>query len=330
MITLANIKKAIYCLNKRIDLLEQNGGSGGVSYSEVTELQNKVTALESIISEGENPTAAIDKFNEIVAFLNSIQNTDTLSGLLQDIISQIPDAQIQSDWNQTNTSAKDYIKNKPTIPSLTEYATEQWVRQQGYLTLHQDISGKVNSSDLAAVATSGDYADLINKPTIPAAQIQSDWNQSDNTAKDFIKNKPSVIERSEMGVASGIATLDENGHIPSEQMEGDYLDVVADAFAQQQAEINALRSMLTDISSKINISTRLVDSEEYYKVGVPTILYCSGVPNATNIPLNWNSNIMGEWTGVPRFIGQMYIDISSSKLFMSKQLTNSTGDWFQV
>jgi len=29
----------------------------------------------------------------------------------------IPDAQIQSDWNQSNTGAKDYIKNKPTIPS---------------------------------------------------------------------------------------------------------------------------------------------------------------------------------------------------------------------
>lgn len=29
----------------------------------------------------------------------------------------IPAAQIQADWNQTNTSAKDFIKNKPTIPS---------------------------------------------------------------------------------------------------------------------------------------------------------------------------------------------------------------------
>jgi len=32
------------------------------------------------------------------------------------------------------------------------------------LTEHQDISGKANSADLAAVATSGDYDDLINKP----------------------------------------------------------------------------------------------------------------------------------------------------------------------
>lgn len=30
----------------------------------------------------------------------------------------VPDAQIQSDWNQTNTSAKDYIKNKPPLGDL--------------------------------------------------------------------------------------------------------------------------------------------------------------------------------------------------------------------
>jgi hypothetical protein len=39
---------------------------------------------------------------------------------------------------------------------------------------------------------SGNYTDLSNKPTIPDAQIQSDWTQSDNALKDFIKNKPSI------------------------------------------------------------------------------------------------------------------------------------------
>lgn len=48
------------------------------------------------------------------------------------------------------------------------------------------------SADLATVATTGDYDDLTNKPTIPAAQVQSDWNQSDSTAVDFIKNKPTI------------------------------------------------------------------------------------------------------------------------------------------
>ena len=51
---------------------------------------------------------------------------------------------------------------------------------------------KANSSDLATVATTGDYDDLLNKPTIPAAQVQSDYAQSDNTQVDYIKNKPDI------------------------------------------------------------------------------------------------------------------------------------------
>ena len=47
-------------------------------------------------------------------------------------------------------------------------------------------------ANFATVATTGDYSDLINKPTIPDAQIQSDWNQADTTAKDYIKNKPTI------------------------------------------------------------------------------------------------------------------------------------------
>lgn len=83
--TIANIRKAIYCLNKRLDLLE-----GGEYSSTVTQLSNKVAALESLLDDdAQNPTAAIDKFNEIVAFLNSIDNTETLQELLRDVVQQL-------------------------------------------------------------------------------------------------------------------------------------------------------------------------------------------------------------------------------------------------
>ena len=73
--------------------------------------------------------------------------------------------QIQSDWNQSDNTAKDFIKNRPSIPAAQVNA--DWNASSG-------------------------VAQILNKPTIPAAQIQSDWNQSDNTAKDFIKNKPTI------------------------------------------------------------------------------------------------------------------------------------------
>lgn len=60
----------------------------------------------------------------------------------------------------------------------------------GHLT--SALSNYALSSSLATVATSGSYNDLTNKPTIPAAQIQSNWTQTNTSAKDYIKNKPTI------------------------------------------------------------------------------------------------------------------------------------------
>lgn len=52
------------------------------------------------------------------------------------------------------------------------------------ITSHQDISGKADKSSLAAVATSGSYNDLSNKPTIPSAVTESTvsgWGFTKNT-----------------------------------------------------------------------------------------------------------------------------------------------------
>lgn len=51
--------------------------------------------------------------------------------------------------------------------SLSGYATESWVNNQAFLksVSWNDVSGK---PAFASVATTGDYADLINKPTIPS------------------------------------------------------------------------------------------------------------------------------------------------------------------
>ena len=58
--------------------------------------------------------------------------------------------------------------------------------------LTEELGDKADSADLAEVATSGSYNDLTDKPTIPAAQVQSDWNEGDTTSKAYIKNKPTI------------------------------------------------------------------------------------------------------------------------------------------
>lgn len=96
-----------------------------------------------------------------------------------------------------------------TIPSPPAQVNADWNSSSG-------ASEILNKPQLKAVATSGSYNDLINKPTIPDAQIQSDWNQTDVTAKDYIKNKPStlparVIDASSLsgGVLESDATANE-------------------------------------------------------------------------------------------------------------------------
>jgi len=154
----------------------EGGGSGSQIQSDWT--QNDTTKVDYIKHKPNlKAVATSGSYNDL---------TDTPT---------IPAAQIQSDWTQADNTKKDYIKNKPS---------------------------------LATVATSGSYNDLTNKPTIPTqttvtvtqiestgthiaditvngttteiyapeggdTQIQSDWAQTDTTAKDYIKNKPTKL-----------------------------------------------------------------------------------------------------------------------------------------
>lgn len=53
-----------------------------------------------------------------------------------------------------------------------------------------DAQARDDISSLATVASTGDYDDLLNKPTIPAAQVNADWNASSGVAE--ILNKPTI------------------------------------------------------------------------------------------------------------------------------------------
>lgn len=101
--------------------------------------------------------------------------------------------QVQSDWNQSDNQAVDYIKNKPTIPAAQVNA--DW----------NAVSG---------------VAQILNKPTIPAAQIQSDWNQSNNQSVDYIKNKPTIDV-----TAAGDNTFTGNNTFSNDTLIGDWNDI---------------------------------------------------------------------------------------------------------
>jgi hypothetical protein len=69
--------------------------------------------------------------------------------------------------------------------------------------------------------TSGSYT-IATTDDIPAAQIQSDWNQSNNAALDYIKNKPTITAATNYGLFAQTAnsTLITNTTVESSLING--------------------------------------------------------------------------------------------------------------
>ena len=88
------------------------------------------------------------------------------------------------------------------------------------------LQAKADTSSLATVATSGDYNDLTNKPTIPAAQVNSDWNAVSGVAQ--ILNKPTIPAaqvNSDWNAVSGVAQILNKPSLATVATSGSYTDL---------------------------------------------------------------------------------------------------------
>lgn len=105
--------------------------------------------------------------------------------------------------------------------------------------------------------------------------------------------------------------------------------IICAAFAKMQGEIDGLKAALYEGINLLRVAAMRVDTAELYRCGVPAELYCdtAGAPAAARVPKNWNTDTMGLWTGVPRFVGQIYADRVSKKIYVAWTVNNSTNDW---
>ena len=108
--------------------------------------------------------------------------------------------QVQTDWNERDTSSPKYILNKPTIPTV------------GNATIKFTMGGV----EIGSLTTNQSSNSTIVIPE--TSQIQSDWNQNDNTKADYIKNKPTIptvnnptIYFTQGGISKGSITLNQSG-----------------------------------------------------------------------------------------------------------------------
>ncbi len=113
---------------------------------------------------------------------------------------------VQSDWNQTTTTADDYIKNKPTIPAAQ--VNSNWNATSG-------VAQILNKPTLATVATSGSYNDLSNKPTIPTVNNGTLTVTQNGTSKGtFTANQSGNATIALTDTTYGVVSKTANGLAP--------------------------------------------------------------------------------------------------------------------
>ena len=177
-------------------VISSTGGGGGATY----------TAGDHIGIE--NNEISVTGITELVAG-NAI--TITTSGASA-IISSTGEAQVQSNWNETNQSSKAYIQNKPTIPAAqvqsnwneTNTSSKAYIQNKPTIHNYSGASG-INitndtitldnpiglvAGDNITIEVSGVSAIISATGGGGGTQVQSDWTQTDNTQVDYIKNKP--------------------------------------------------------------------------------------------------------------------------------------------
>lgn len=90
--------------------------------------------------------------------------------ITNNVISATASPQQQADWDQGDSSAVDYIRNKPTIPVVP--------------TMKELVAG--------SNVTITESANSVTISADGAAQVQSDWAQNNPEVPSYIQNKPAI------------------------------------------------------------------------------------------------------------------------------------------
>ena len=122
--------------------------------------------------------------------------------------------------------------NKPTIP-VVPTAVSAFTNDVGYLTEHQDISGKQDViSDLDTIRSGAQAGFTALQPSALNNYYNKDQVDTKLSSKqDTISNLATIeagaakgatsLQPSDKGVANGVATLDGTGKVPSGQLPED-------------------------------------------------------------------------------------------------------------
>lgn len=214
--------------------LDSNGNltdSGKSSSDFAGQVSSMPTASSSLVGKVYQFIGTTDSTYTHGYFYECVGDSDTYSW--ENVPVGAGDTQIQSDWNQTDNTQKDYIKNKPTIPSAQ--VNSDWTASSGVAEiLHKPTLGTASALD---VATSGNAStsqvvkgdDTRLTDSRNAADVYS-WAKAENKPS-YTASEVGAIASTDKGANNGVAELDSTGKVPSSQLPS-YVDDVLEYNSQ--------------------------------------------------------------------------------------------------
>lgn len=114
--------------------------------------------------------------------VNAVNLRNTDGGTETFVSNNLIQNQVQADWNQTDETAVDFIKNKPeTFETEAELPEVTEADNGKVLGVVNGLWSKMNAPSGSGSGSSG------------ASSVQPNWNQNDSTQADYIKNRPFYI-----------------------------------------------------------------------------------------------------------------------------------------
>lgn len=191
----SQIKKSVDKIKVPTKVSELSNDAGYLTqHQDISNLATKseVSAVESKIPAAyELPTASATTLGGVKVGSGLSITNGVLSATGGGVADSVEWDKVQNKPNFAKVATSgDYndLINQPIIPSVAGLASEAYVNEKvaaivipevptkvselendkGYLTEHQSLEGYAKTADLAQVAKTGSYNDLIDKPTIPS------------------------------------------------------------------------------------------------------------------------------------------------------------------
>lgn len=198
---------------------EPVGGGGGGTSKSVVIPRGK---LRLYVNDTSNANF-LGEFNPAVSSSIVIPIPEGTSDLNNDAgfitVNQVP-RQVQADWDQNDTTAVDYIKNKPNVQPVPSNVSA-FNNDAGYLTEHQSLAGyattsqipevgngvltiRVNGTETTFSANQSNSVAVDIETGSSVQQVQSDWEEQNNSSPAYIRNKPIPAEPIEYSGEGGV------------------------------------------------------------------------------------------------------------------------------